>query len=241
VLAIQAPTAGYVNYADAWQWKIAQIADSGGGGLNSRLDFLSTVKGIKTDTPVLSFSSTGQVSFSPSEAVVFRVTAAGNMLFGTTTETASAGLIQLPSTTGAANGIYLGSTYANLYQSAAATVKTDGNFTVQQTLTVNGGTLATGAATGLSLSPAGGGASVVIDYVASTVNYIELISAAAGTPALVTFGAGGSSANIDIAITPKGTGVLKFGTYSAKGAEAFDGFISIKDSGGTARKVMTCA
>ena len=38
-----------------------------------------------------------------------------------------------------------------------------------------------------------------------------------------------------------GTGVVKFGTYSAKGAEAFDGFIPILDAAGNARKLMTCA
>ena len=45
----------------------------------------------------------------------------------------------------------------------------------------------------------------------------------------------------DIAISPQGGGVLQFGTYAAKGAEVFDGFITIKDGGGTPRKIMTCA
>jgi hypothetical protein len=56
----------------------------------------------------------------------YLVAAAGNLLVGTTTDTASAGKIQLPAATGAANGIYFGSTSANLYQSAAGTLKTDG-------------------------------------------------------------------------------------------------------------------
>ena len=34
---------------------------------------------------------------------------------------------------------------------------------------------------------------------------------------------------------------LRVGTYAAKGAEAFAGYITIKDAGGTARKVMICA
>ena len=39
----------------------------------------------------------------------------------------------------------------------------------------------------------------------------------------------------------EGDGTLNFGTYSAKGAEAFAGYITIKDLAGNARKVMICA
>ena len=39
----------------------------------------------------------------------------------------------------------------------------------------------------------------------------------------------------------KPVGVVKFGTYAAKDAEAFDGFITIKDAAGNNRKLMTCA
>ena len=37
------------------------------------------------------------------------------------------------------------------------------------------------------------------------------------------------------------TGVLKFGTYAVKAAEAFAGYVTITDSGGTPRKLMVCA
>ena len=59
--------------------------------------------------------------------------------------------------------------------------------------------------------------------------------------ALATIGADGTGADLDIAITPKGAGNVRFGTNTVKGAEAFASFITIKDSGGTARKVMVCA
>jgi hypothetical protein len=36
-------------------------------------------------------------------------------------------------------------------------------------------------------------------------------------------------------------GSMEFGTYAAKGAEVFDGFITIKDKLGNVRKLMTCA
>lgn len=49
--------------------------------------------------------------------------------------------------------------------------------------------------------------------------------------------AGTGTANIDLALTPAGTGVVKFGTHSAIGAETVTGYITIKDAGGTSRKV----
>jgi len=50
-----------------------------------------------------------------------------------------------------------------------------------------------------------------------------------------------SAANRNIVLNPHGAGYVKFGTYSAKGAEAFDGFITMKDAAGNIRKIMTCA
>ena len=49
------------------------------------------------------------------------------------------------------------------------------------------------------------------------------------------------AANRSIYLKPQGTGLVKFGTYAAKGAEAFAGVITMEDSGGTARKIMVCA
>ena len=48
----------------------------------------------------------------------------------------------------------------------------------------------------------------------------------------------GQQANADIFIAPHGTGVVKFGTYVATPAADSTGYITIKDSGGTTRKVM---
>ena len=53
------------------------------------------------------------------------------------------------------------------------------------------------------------------------------------TPSLAVLG---SDTNIDLALTPKGTGVVQFGTYTA-GVLAPTGYITIKDSGGTTRKL----
>ena len=50
-----------------------------------------------------------------------------------------------------------------------------------------------------------------------------------------TMGTGGD--NIDIVLTPAGTGNVKFGTHSAIAAETVTGYITIKDAGGTTRKL----
>jgi hypothetical protein len=58
-----------------------------------------------------------------------RITSVGNLLIGTTTETASSGLIQLATGTTAASGILAG-TDTNLYRSAANTWTTDDAFNI---------------------------------------------------------------------------------------------------------------
>jgi len=49
--------------------------------------------------------------------------------------------------------------------------------------------------------------------------------------------AGTGDANIDVQLTPKGTGRVRFGTHAAVTTETLTGYIIIKDSGGTERKV----
>lgn len=47
--------------------------------------------------------------------------------------------------------------------------------------------------------------------------------------------AGSGTDNIDLKLTPAGTGVVQFGTRTALGTEITTGYITIKDSGGTTR------
>ena len=49
--------------------------------------------------------------------------------------------------------------------------------------------------------------------------------------------AGTGTDNIDLTLTPAGTGVLKFGAHTTLGGETVSGFITINDSGGTPRKI----
>ena len=71
--------------------------------------------------------------------------------------------------------------------------------------------------------------------VASAVNYLNVIGAV--TTASPAIQAAGSDTNIDLTLTPKGTGVLKFGTYTA-GILAQAGYITIKDAAGTTRNLL---
>lgn len=74
-----------------------------------------------------------------------------------------------------------------------------------------------------------------IENTSSSVNYIRIQSAVTGNGPNIL--AGGSDTNIDLLLSTKGTGVLQFGTHAAITTETLSGYITIKDSGGTSRKV----
>jgi hypothetical protein len=73
----------------------------------------------------------------------------------------------------------------------------------------------------------------------SAVNYIRAAGATAGNA--VSFTASGTDTNIDLTLTPKGTGNVRFGTFTANMALVVQGYIEIKDSGGTVRKLAVIA
>jgi len=66
-------------------------------------------------------------------------------------------------------------------------------------------------------------------------NYVQLSSNASGNGPRVQ--AVGTDTNVDLRLVPQGTGVVSFGTLTAIGAETITGYITIKDSGGTLRKL----
>jgi len=76
-----------------------------------------------------------------------------------------------------------------------------------------------------------------VTHTASAVNYVQVTGGASGSPGTVTISAQGSSTDVDMALTPRGAGVLKFGTYTAS-ILTVTGYISIKDSGGTTRRLL---
>jgi hypothetical protein len=73
----------------------------------------------------------------------------------------------------------------------------------------------------------------------STGNLIQVNAAAAGSaPSIQAIsGPSGTDTNIDLTLTPKGTGVVQFGAYTA-GVLTPTGYITIKDSGGTTRRLL---
>jgi hypothetical protein len=71
-----------------------------------------------------------------------------------------------------------------------------------------------------------------------TSNYTRLaLKTATGVHTLETESAGTGEANIDLALTPKGTGRVRYGTHAAVVAEVVTGYIEVKDAGGTVRKL----
>lgn len=76
-----------------------------------------------------------------------------------------------------------------------------------------------------------------VSHTASAVNYVQVTGGATGSPATVTISAQGSSTDVDMALTPRGAGVIKFGTYTGTILTP-TGYITIKDSGGTSRRLL---
>jgi hypothetical protein len=77
--------------------------------------------------------------------------------------------------------------------------------------------------------------SLLVAFNISSVNYLQVTGGATGSP--VTLSAAGSDTNVDLALVPQGTGVVKYGTYTA-GVLTPAGYITIKDAGGTSRRIL---
>ena len=85
-------------------------------------------------------------------------------------------------------------------------------------------------------SAAGSAEQFRITHTAGTIaNYASVTGNVAGSAP--SFSVGGSDTNIDLALTPKGTGLVRFGTYVA-GALTATGYINIKAADGTTYKVL---
>jgi len=80
---------------------------------------------------------------------------------------------------------------------------------------------------------------VLTSNAVSTGNLIAVQGAASGSsPSIQAIsGSSGTDANIDIIFTPKGTGNVRFGTYTGTILTP-TGYVEIKDSGGTVRRLL---
>jgi hypothetical protein len=86
------------------------------------------------------------------------------------------------------------------------------------------------------------GSSLALSLIRGTgtvVNYGTVTGVATG--GAVPFGVAGSDTDIDLALVPKGAGVVKFGAFTAAGGETFAGYITVKDSAGNSRKLAIFA
>jgi hypothetical protein len=72
-------------------------------------------------------------------------------------------------------------------------------------------------------------------YTASSVNWVQMTGAIAGSSP--SYAVAGNDTDIDLTLTPKGAGNVRFGTYTA-GILAQTGYITVKDSGGTTRRLL---
>jgi hypothetical protein len=97
---------------------------------------------------------------------------------------------------------------------------------------INLGVLAKGS--GVVYLQSGLGASLEASATGNA-NYFSMVGTAAGTAPVLSVK--GSDTNIDITFTPKGTGNVRFGTHTGTADTAISGYIEIKDSGGTIRKL----
>ena len=70
---------------------------------------------------------------------------------------------------------------------------------------------------------------------ASSVNFLNATGSVANSAPILSVD--GNDTNIDLALTPKGTGNVRFGTRTASADAAITGYIEIKDSGGTVRRL----
>jgi hypothetical protein len=77
-----------------------------------------------------------------------------------------------------------------------------------------------------------------VTHTANPVNYAQITGNIAGYAPV--FSVAGSDTNIDLTLTPKGTGNVRFGTYTGT-ALSIAGYIEIKDAGGTIRKLAVVA
>ncbi len=108
-------------------------------------------------------------------------------------------------------------------------------YTIAQGTDTNIGLAWQSKGSGFQYFLSGGGTQFLISHVNSAVNFIGVEGAATGNAPLVY--AQGSDANINLKLTPKGTGVLQFGTYTA-GILAQAGYITITDAAGTSRRLL---
>jgi hypothetical protein len=100
-------------------------------------------------------------------------------------------------------------------------------------------TFTTKGSFGMQFNNSSGGS--IVQYtqngaVSATANFLRFtnFNGSGGAPAISTQG---GDADIDLTLTPKGAGNVRFGTYTGTILTP-TGYITIKDSGGTTRRLL---
>lgn len=95
------------------------------------------------------------------------------------------------------------------------------------------------AANALRVYSQAGAIGFEVNLVASAVNYLGISNQSTTFPPnIVAFG---GDTNIDIQLTPKGTGNVRFGTWTSNADAPVNGYVTIKDAAGNVRKLATIA
>jgi hypothetical protein len=81
----------------------------------------------------------------------------------------------------------------------------------------------------------GAGSGILLGLPNGSANYFTVASSNASSAPILA--SAGSDTDIDLTLTPKGTGNVRFGTYTASILTP-TGFIEVKDSGGTVRRLL---
>ena len=83
-----------------------------------------------------------------------------------------------------------------------------------------------------------GAESLRVNPVAGAVDFVSISGSTSGTPIVQ---ASGASTNIDLRLLPKGTGVTRFGAFTANADAPITGYVTIKTDDGTTRKLAVIA
>lgn len=123
-------------------------------------------------------------------------------------------------------------------------------FDVQHVASAVNNPFVRGAATGLAPAIGAEGANTNVDLAvvgkgtgsiflgSQNTNYVRINSKGTGVaPEIAAEG----DTNLDLWLLPKGTGLVKFGTFTGNADAAITGYVTIKDAGGTNRKLATIA
>jgi hypothetical protein len=92
---------------------------------------------------------------------------------------------------------------------------------------------------GLQVAGADGSAVAYFNTLSGGANWLSFGGAAAAAAPSVA--AQGSDTNIDLLLSPKGSGSVRFGSFASNADAAVTGYVTIKDSGGTLRKLAVIA